>query len=103
MAIIKNKGETVLNHKLFLEINILKIVKYLVKYIFLIISGYSECFHNDATDRQNKCFLRILKQASTSQYQWEKVKKRSSVCQVYIFPNYLQQLQLLHSKRLLVK
>ena len=36
MAIIKNKGETVLNHKLFLEINILKIVKYLVKYIFLL-------------------------------------------------------------------
>ena len=33
MAIIKNKGETVLNHKLFLEISILKIVKYLVKYI----------------------------------------------------------------------
>ena len=38
MAIIKNKGETVLNNKLFLEINILKIVKYLVKYIFVIIS-----------------------------------------------------------------
>ena len=36
MAIIKNKGETVLNYKLFLEINILKIVKYLVKYIFLL-------------------------------------------------------------------
>ena len=36
MAIIKNKGETVLNHKLFVEINILKIVKYLVKYIFLL-------------------------------------------------------------------
>ena len=57
MAIIKNKGETVLNHKLFLEINILKIVKY----IFLIISVYSEWFHNDATYRHNKCFLRILK------------------------------------------
>ena len=44
MAIIKNKGETVLNHKLFLEINILKIVKYLVKYIFLffqyILNGF---------------------------------------------------------------
>ena len=61
MAIIKNKGETVLNHKLFLEINILKIVKYLVKYIFLIISVYSERFYNDATYRHNKCFLRILK------------------------------------------
>ena len=36
MAIMKNKGETVSNHKLFLEINILKIVKYLVKYIFLL-------------------------------------------------------------------
>ena len=36
MAIIKNKVETVLNHKLFVEINILKIVKYLVKYIFLL-------------------------------------------------------------------
>ena len=36
MAINKNKGETVLNHKLFLEINILKIVKYLVKYIVLL-------------------------------------------------------------------
>ena len=33
---MKNKGETVLNHKLFVEINILKIVKYLVKYIFLL-------------------------------------------------------------------
>ena len=61
MAIIKNKGETVLNHKLFVEINILKIVKYLVKYIFVIISVYSEWFHNDATYRHNKCFLRILK------------------------------------------
>ena len=57
MAIIKNKGETVLNNKLFLEINILKIVKY----IFVIISVYSEWFHNDATYRHNKCFLRILK------------------------------------------
>ena len=36
MAINENKGETVLNHKLFLEINILKIVKYLVKYIVLL-------------------------------------------------------------------
>ena len=61
MAIIKNEGETVLNHKLFLEINILKIVKYLVKYIFLIISVYSEWFDNDAIYRHNKCFLRILK------------------------------------------
>ena len=33
---MKNKGETVLNHKLFVEINILKIVKYSVKYIFLL-------------------------------------------------------------------
>ena len=33
---MKNKGETVLNHKLYVEINILKIVKYLVKYIFLL-------------------------------------------------------------------
>ena len=33
---MKNKGETVLNHELFVEINILKIVKYLVKYIFLV-------------------------------------------------------------------
>ena len=33
---MKNKGETVLNHKLFVEINILKIVKYLVKYISLL-------------------------------------------------------------------
>ena len=33
---MKNKGDTVLNHKLFDEINILKIVKYLVKYIFLL-------------------------------------------------------------------
>ena len=57
MAIIKNKSETVLNNKLFLEINILKIVKY----IFVIISVYSEWFHNDATYRHNKCFLRILK------------------------------------------
>ena len=44
MAIMKNKGETVLNHKLFLEINILKIVKYLVKYIFslfqYILNGF---------------------------------------------------------------
>ena len=56
MAIIKRKGETVLNHKLFLEINILKIVKYLVKYIFLIISVYSEWFHNDATDRHSAIF-----------------------------------------------
>ena len=58
MAIIKNKGETVLNHKLFLEINILKIVKYLVKYIFLIISVYSEWFLNDATYRHNKCLFK---------------------------------------------
>ena len=36
MAIIKNKGDTVLNQKLFDEINILKIVKYLLKYIFLL-------------------------------------------------------------------
>ena len=61
MAIIKNKGETVLNYKLFLEINILKIVKYLVKYIFFIISVYSEWFHNDAIDRHNECLLKILK------------------------------------------
>ena len=74
MAIIKNKGETVLNHKLFLEINILKIVKYLVKYIFLIISVYSEWFHNDATFRHNKCFLRILKH-------W--VKKRRKIAMSY--------------------
>ena len=40
MAIIKNKGETVLNHKLFVEINILKIVKYLVKYIYYILFQY---------------------------------------------------------------
>ena len=33
---MKNKGDTVLNHKLFDEINILKIVKYLLKYIFLL-------------------------------------------------------------------
>ena len=53
MAIIKNKGETVLNHKLFLEINILKIVKYLVKYIFLLFKYCYEWFHNDAIDRHN--------------------------------------------------
>ena len=58
---MKNKGETVLNHKLFVEINILKIVKYLVKYIFLLFQYCSEWFHNDATDTHNKCFLRILK------------------------------------------
>ena len=33
---MKNKGETVLNHNLFVEINILKVVKYLVKYISLL-------------------------------------------------------------------
>ena len=38
MAIIKNKGETVLNDKLFLGINILKIVKYLVKFFFYYFS-----------------------------------------------------------------
>ena len=53
MAIIKNKGETVLNHKLFLGINILKIVKYLVKYIFLLFQYCYEWFHNDAIDRHN--------------------------------------------------
>ena len=36
MAIMKNKGDTVLNHNLFVEINILKVVKYLVKYISLL-------------------------------------------------------------------
>ena len=33
---MKNKGDTVLNHNLFVEINILKVVKYLVKYISLL-------------------------------------------------------------------
>ena len=56
---MKNKGHTVLNHKLFDEINILKIVKYLLKYIFFIISLYSEWFQNDAIDRHNKCLLKI--------------------------------------------
>ena len=63
MAIIKNKGETVLNHKLFVEINILKIVKYLVKYIFLLFQYILNGFiYNDAIDRHNKCLLKILKQ-----------------------------------------
>ena len=53
MAIIKNKGETVLNHKLFFGINILKIVKYLVKYVFLLFKYCYEWFHNDAIDRHN--------------------------------------------------
>ena len=52
MAINKNKGDTVLNHFLFLEINILKTVKYLVIYIYFLscISVYSEWFHNEAMD-----------------------------------------------------
>ena len=37
---MKNKGETVLNHKLFVEINILKIVKYIFLLFQYILNGF---------------------------------------------------------------